>query len=144
MKPDKPKWIHAITQIMHEDPVEVASFQPDEDFDVLISCEYRLAKIGKHYLLGRYDSGWENSYDWFDSAEHVKKEMELLVSDATGDTQCHAWQDPKLVDSIKDSAHLFGDEWDPDDIVREIEADENFGIRILSPDEEIPDDYDEP
>ena len=50
----------------------------------------------------------------------------------------------KLVDSIKDSAHLFGDEWDPDDIVREIEADENFGIRILSPDEEIPDDYDEP
>ena len=141
MKPDKPKWINAIIQMMHEDPLEVASFQPNEDFDVLISCEYRLAKVGKYYLLGRYDSGWENSYDWFDSPEKVKKEMELLASDATGDTDCHAWQDPKLVDSIKDSAPFFGKEWDPDDIVKEIEADENFQIRILCLDKEIPEEY---
>ena len=143
MNPNKPKWTAVIRKIMHEDPVEVASFQPNEDFDVLISCEYKLAKIGKYYLLGRYDSSWENSYDWFDSAEKVKKEMELLVGDATGDTQCHAWQDPKLVDSIKDSAPLFGKEWSPDEIVREIEADENFRIRILCPDEEIPEEYED-
>ena len=40
-------------------------------------------------------------------------------------------------------ASLFGEEWEPDDIVREIEADENFRIRIINEDEEIPDEYED-
>ena len=67
--------------------------------------------------------------------------MKSLVSDATGDNDCYAWQDTKLVDSIKDSAPLFGKKWTPYDIVKEIEADENFQIRILCLDKEIPEEY---
>ena len=53
-----------------------------------------------------------------------------------------SWQDPKLVDSMIDSAPLFAEEWDPDDIVREIEADENFRVRILTWDT-LPDEYED-
>ena len=141
MKPNKKKWIKVIRQIMHTDPIIVASTYPD--FDMLGTSEYRLAKIGKQYLLGRFDSAADCDYEWYDSAEKVKEDMIGLLELIKGEDDWSGWQDPELVDSIEDSASLFGEEWEPDDIVREIEADENFRIRIINEDEEIPDEYED-
>ena len=127
---------------MHDDPVIVASLHTfDCEDQFYIDVELRLAKIGKHFLLGRYDEQWENDYAWTDSDLTVKKAMQELFDEACTDEGTKSWQDKKLVDSIKDSSPLFGIGWSSDDIVREIESDENFGIRILSPDEEIPEEY---
>ena len=138
--PDKPKWSAIITKLMHDDPVVVAGLWPE--IDMLGSSEYRLAKIGNHYLLGKFDSAFDSDYEWIDSPEKVKIEMSGLVEIiGENDDEWSAWQDPKLVDSIVDSAPLFGEEWTPDEIVKEIKADENFGLRILSPDAELPEEY---
>ena len=144
MKPDKPKWIAAIAKIMHEDPVIVASLhEPDSEDQFYTHIELRLAKIGKHYLLGRYDEQWEDDYKWIDSIEEVKKAMSDLAGNESYAEELRGWQDPKLVDSIKDSAPLFGEGWNPDNIVREIDADENFRIRILDLEDEIEEEYEE-
>ena len=144
MKPDKPKWTAAITKIMHEDPVIVAFLEmPDCVDQFYVHVELRLAKIGKHFLLARYDEPGYDDYNWTDSIEEVKKAMSDLEDEENDEEELSGWQDPKLLDSIKDSAPLFGKEWAPDDIVREIDADENFRIRILCPDEEISEEYED-
>ena len=141
MKPDKPKWTAAITKIMHEDPVEVASLhESDSEDQFYTNIEIRIAKIGKYFLLGTYDEQWEDDYKWVDSIDEVKKAMSELMDGESDDEKLSAWQDLDLLNSLKDSAHLFGEEWDPDDIVKEIEADENFRERILIWDT-LPDEY---
>ena len=143
MKPDKPKWAAAITKIMHEDPVEVASiFTTDSDLQFYVNDDFRLARIGGKYLLARFVDSSGESYEWIDSSEKVKKEMSAFTSEAEWQDELGSWPDPKLVDSMIDSAPLFGEEWDPDDIVREIEADENFRVRILTWDT-LPDEYED-
>jgi hypothetical protein len=144
MKPDKTKWIAAIAKIMHEYPVIVAILDTPPIVDQIYAhVELRLAKVGKHYLLGRYDEQFDDDYKWTDSIEEVKKAMSNLAGEESDGEELSGWQDPKLVDSIKDSAPLFGEGWDPDDIVREIDADENFRIRILDADGEIEEEYEE-
>ena len=141
MKPNKPKWTAAITKIMHEDPVIVAFLNmPDCVDQFYVHVELRLAKIGKHFLLARYDEPGDDDYKWTDSIEEVKKAMSDLEDEENDEEELSGWQDPKLLDSIKDSAPLFGEEWDPDDIAKEIEADENFRERILTWDT-LPDEY---
>ena len=79
MKPDKPKWTAAITKIMHEDPVIVAFLEmPDCVHQFYVHVELRLAKIGKHFLLARYDEPGDDDYKWTDSIEEVKKAMSDL------------------------------------------------------------------
>ena len=141
MKPDKPKWTAAITKIIHEDPVEVASLhESDSEDQFYTNIEIRIAKIGKYYLLCTFDEQWENDYKWVDSIDEVKKAISELMDGESDDEKFSAWQNPDLLNSLKDSAHLFGEEWDPDDIVKEIEADENFRERILIWDT-LPDEY---
>jgi hypothetical protein len=141
MKPNKPKWTAAITKIMHEDHVIVEFLNmPDCVDQFYVHVELRLAKIGKHFLLARYDEPGYDDYNWTDSIEEVKKAMSDLEDEENDEEELSGWQDPKLLDSIKDSAPLFGKEWAPDDIVREIDADENFRMRILDWDT-LPDEY---
>ena len=141
MKPDKKKWTAAIKKIMHDDYVEVASvFTTDSDLQFYVNDDLRLARIGRKSLLARFVDGSGESYEWFDSSEKVKKEIIAFTSEAEWQDELGSWQDLKLVDSIIDSAPLFAEGWDPDDIVKEIEADENFRMRILDWDT-LPDEY---
>ena len=142
MKPDKKKWTAAIKKIMHDDYVIVGALNSIEDLEhYTIGDYFHLARIGSHYLLGLFRFGDEDDYEWIDSAQKVKDTVADHAHEANGEESLASWHDPELVDSIKDSAPLFGEEWNPDDIVREIQADENFRIRILCPDEEIPEEY---
>jgi hypothetical protein len=71
----------------------------------------------------------------------VKCEIEQFASEPNGTEGWKSRSNPELVDSVKDSAPLFVDQWDPEEIVRQIEADENFILCILSDSPELPEAY---
>jgi hypothetical protein len=142
MKPEKPKWAAAIAEMIHEDGVEVASLWHT---DAEQACEgpgdLKLARIGGTYLLLDSCFAGDNNYEWIDSAKKVKCEIEQFASEPNGTEGWKSRSNPELVDSVKDSAPLFVDQWDPEEIVRQIEADENFILCILSDSPELPEAY---
>ena len=77
-------------------------------------------------------SSFDNHYQWLDSPDQVKEQIELFLSDTCEDLGWKSFSElRKGSTSLKDLAPMFGKNWTAEEIIRAIEEDEYLIISIL-------------